>query len=286
MQRLLPRVFEVTRAHDFWHDRAGERDGGHMRVDWAAQVLTEANLTVVEEDGWTTRGKEFSSGPLGVILHHDASKAGSVPEHPTVIIDGRSDLPGPLAQFYLDRNGVWHVVASGKANHAGSGYYNGIHAGNSSLLGVEAANNGTDEPWPEGQLRSYVVGVAAILCKLGAPSLMAIGHKEWAPTRKIDPSFDMDVFRAFVKIVMLELCPEFPGVILRRNASSRGVATRWVRRQLARLGGDVTPGDVFDVETEKAVRKFRRQKGMKEEGIVDQATWAALGAPWAWGLAA
>src|SRR5262245_47719787 len=134
-----------------------------MRIDWAAQVLTEANLTVATEDGWETRGVEFTSAPLGVILHHDVSNAGDVPEHPMVILHGRpggkgqKPLRGPLAQWYLNRRGVWHVVASGKANHAGTGYYNGIHGssvlgGNGQLLGIEAANNGTTESWPEVQL--------------------------------------------------------------------------------------------------------------------------------------
>lgn len=257
-----------------------------MRIDWAAQVLREASLTVVEEDEWTTRGRELSTAPLGVILHHDASAAGAVPERPTTIIHGRSDLAGPLAQFYLSREGVWHVVASGKANHAGSGYYNGIHGGNRSLLGIEAANDGTGEPWPDEQMQAYVVGVAAILKKLGAPSLMAIGHKEWAPSRKIDPSFDMDELRARVRGEMHELFPAFPGVVQRRDTACRGTAPRWIRRQLARQIGEVTPGDTFDADTERAVRKFRKRWGMKEEGVVDAPTWLALAFPWAFGASA
>ena len=257
-----------------------------MRIDWAAPVLTEANLTVVEEEGWTTRGRDFSANPLGVILHHDASPAGRVPEHPSVVVNGRSDLAGPLSQWYLNRNGVWHVVASGKANHAGPGYFNGIHSGSSRLLGIEAANDGTGEAWPEEQVISYVKGVAAILKKLSAPSLMAFGHKEWAPRRKIDPSFDVDDFRARVRADMNEWSPRFPGVTLRRAAACRGTATRWVRRQLARHGTEATPGDTFDADTERAVQRFRKQRGMKEEGIVDEATWLALGFPWIWGAKA
>jgi hypothetical protein len=260
-----------------------------MRIDWAARVLTEANLTVVTEDGWEARGGEFTSSPLGIILHHDVSDAGDVPAHPTLIIHGRggkNPLAGPLSQWYLNRRGVWHVVASGKANHAGPGHYNGIHGGNSHLLGIEAANNGTTEPWPAEQIASYAKGVAAILCKLAAPSLMAIGHKEWAPRRKIDPSFDVDEFRARVRSEMHELSPSFPGVVQQRNIAGHGTAPRWIRRQLARLGGDVTPGDRFDVDTEKAVRKFRVQRGMKDVGIVDEPTWLALGAPWEQGARA
>jgi hypothetical protein len=260
-----------------------------MRIDWAAQVLREAKLAVVEEDGWTTRGGELLSSPLGVILHHDVSNPGDVPEHPTLIIHGRGGkkpLAGPLSQFYLNRRGVWHVVASGKANHAGDGSFNGLDRGNSSLLGIEAANSGTGEPWPREQVESYVKGVAAILTRLGAPSLMAIGHKEWAPRRKIDPSFDMNDFRARLRSAMNEVSPAFPGVAQRRISACRGTAPRWIRQQLARMGGGISVGDTFDVETEKAVMKLRKQLGMKEEGIVDKPTWRALGSPWSWGASA
>lgn len=247
-----------------------------MRLDWAAQVLKDAKLHVVEEDGWATRGTAFSRAPLGVILHHDASAAGQIPEHPSVIINGRKGLPGPLSQWYLNRNGVWHVVASGKANHAGSGYYNGLNSGNSNLLGIEAANDGAGEAWPEAQIASYVKGVAAILRQLGAPSLMAIGHKEWAPSRKIDPSFDVDDFRARVKREMSEWLTPFPGVVQQQTLACRGTAPRWIRQKLMRLGYSVTVGDTFDENTSKAVKAFREKMKLKPEAAVDQPTWVWL----------
>lgn len=250
-----------------------------MRIDWAAQVLRDAKLSVVEEDGWAARGREFTRTPLAIILHHDASAAGQIPDHPSVIIHGRSGkkpLPGPLAQWYLNRNGVWHVVASGKANHAGSGYYNGLTSGNSNTLGIEAANNGVGEPWPEAQMQSYAKGVAAILKQLGAPSLNAIGHKEWAPSRKIDPSFDMNDFRAQVKKEMSEWLTPFPGVDQKQTLACRGTAPRWIRRQLMRLGFAVTVGDTFDESTVKAVRAFREKAKMKAGDVVDREMWSAL----------
>lgn len=253
-----------------------------MRIDWAAEVLTEAKLTVVEEDGWTTRGKEFKSDLVGVLAHHDASAKGA--SDPSLIIHGDATLAGPRAQFYLARDGVWHVLASGRANHAGKGYYNGVPSGmgNYHLLGVEAANNGVGEPWPEAQMESYITGVGALLMKLGAPSLMAFGHKEYAPTRKIDPSFDMDYFRARVRWWMCEVVPVFPGFPPRKGAANRGVVTRWVRRQLAAAGCEITAGDEFDGDTEKAVKKLQKQRGLKETGIVDPITWHVLAwsRPW------
>lgn len=250
-----------------------------MRLDWAAQVLRDAKLSVVEEDGWATRGAEFSRAPLAVILHHDASAAGQIPEHPNVIIHGRGGkkpLPGPLSQWYLNRNGVWHVVASGKANHAGSGYFNGLNSGNSNTLGIEAANDGVGEAWPEVQLASYAKGVAAILKQLGAPSLMAVGHKEWAPSRKIDPSFDMDEFRVRVKKEMNEWFTPFPGVDQKQVLACRGTAPKWIRQKLLRLGYAVTVGNTFDESTAKAVKAFREKAKLKAGDAVDKEMWTML----------
>jgi hypothetical protein len=49
---------------------------------------------------------------------------------------------------------------------------------------------------------AYRRGVAAILQHLGLDSGMCAGHKEYAPGRKLDPSFDMSEFRARVKSIM------------------------------------------------------------------------------------
>lgn len=255
-----------------------------MRISWAAQVLRAAGLTVVEEAGWATRGREFATNPVGVILHHDVSAAGDIPAHPTVIINGRpatrtqKALPGPLSQWYLNRRGVWHVVAGGKANHAGPGSFNGLTSGYSTLLGVEAANTGTGEVWPEVQLDSYSRGIAAILNQLSAPSLMAIGHKEWAPTRKIDPSFDMVEFRVRIARDMNEATPRYPGVVQQRLPACHGTAPRWIRQQLNRLGYQVTVGNTFDESTARAVRAFRQRIGARDAGVVDRATWDQLAA--------
>jgi N-acetyl-anhydromuramyl-L-alanine amidase AmpD len=252
-----------------------------MRIDWAAQVLREAGLTVVEEAGWGTRGREFTTSPRGIILHHDVSSPGHIPAHPNVIINGRPASPGvkalagPLSQWYLNRRGVWHVVAAGKANHAGEGSWNGLTSGNSMLLGIEAANNGTGEVWPEVQVASYARGVAAILNQMSAPSLMALGHKEWT-RRKIDPSFDMDEFRTRVVRDMNEVTPRYPGVPQQRLPACRGTAPRWIRQQLVRLGYQVTVGDTFDESTERAVKAFRKRLGAREEGVVDTWTWDQL----------
>jgi N-acetyl-anhydromuramyl-L-alanine amidase AmpD len=74
-----------------------------------------------------------------------------------------------------------------------------------AFIGIEAENVGDgSDPWPDVQMEAYAKGVAAILCHIGASSIMAVGHKEYAlpPGRKIDPSFNMVAFRQKVAAFM------------------------------------------------------------------------------------
>ena len=111
--------------------------------------------------------------------------------------------PGPLAHLVLGRDGTYYVVAAGKANHAGIGVWNKMQdVGNSRSIGIEAENNGLSqiapsrgEPWPERQMVAYAKGVAAILGHLKLGVDRCVAHKEYAPKRKIDPSFSMWEFR-------------------------------------------------------------------------------------------
>src|SRR5690242_2079803 len=89
--------------------------------------LRSWGLTVETEPGYATRGRPFSFHPKGVLCHHTASAehSGNFGSE-RIVTQGRSDLPGPLAQFLLGRDGTVKVIALGYANHAGIG---GPHAG-------------------------------------------------------------------------------------------------------------------------------------------------------------
>lgn len=179
-----------------------------FKLVWLFTVLRGAQLPVIAEPGWETRGHGDMGDPKGVLCHHTAGPLhGDAPSLGTVI-NGRPDLAGPLSQLFLARSGTWHLVAAGKAWHAGAGapgtpweHYDG----NGHLIGIEAENTGlANDPWPAAQVDSYAKGVAAILQHLGAPVQMCLGHKEYAVGRKVDPSFDMGDFRR--KVLM-----HFPG---------------------------------------------------------------------------
>lgn len=164
----------------------------------AVEAAKRAKARVVFVDGWRTRGSS-TFNPQGVVDHHDASSTGSGDAGAlNTIIHGRSDLPGPLGNYQLGRDGTIYVVAAGRANHAGSGGWRGL-TGNSSVIGIEAANNGIGEPWPDSQMLSYRWLNYFLVQGLRKSEEMICAHKEWAPTRKPDPRGapwnDMDAYR-------------------------------------------------------------------------------------------
>ena len=156
------------------------------RALWLADTLRAAGLVVHEVDGWQTRGSS-TFYPRGVVCHHTASHAGS--DHPALgtVINGRPDLNGPLCNVLLARNGDCYIIAAGTANHAGTGGWRGL-SGNSSVLGIEAENNGVGEPWPAHQIDAYVRLCAAMCDGGGFTPDTVCYHREWAPTRKPDPA--------------------------------------------------------------------------------------------------
>jgi hypothetical protein len=168
-------------------------------LTWLADVLRDAGCTVIEEDGWRTRGRDGAFTPHGVMLHHDASPAGETSNGVNVIRNGRPGLGGPLAQLWLAYDGTWHVVAAGRANHAGEGQWRSIprDQGNGYCIGIETDHT-TDEQWTGGQRSAALAGVAALCDRLGIRTPTGLrdwlcAHKEYAAGRKVDPDpMDMD----------------------------------------------------------------------------------------------
>ncbi len=168
-------------------------------LTWLSSVLKAAGLKVQEQPGWQTRGHGDVGTIKGVLCHHTAGpKDGNMPSLNTVI-NGRSDLAGPLCNLALGRDGTYYIVAAGLAYHAGGGSWHGVTNGNHELIGIEAENTGVsnDTPWPPVQYDAYQKGCAALLQHIHASVDMCAGHKEYALPhgRKSDPDFDMNKFR-------------------------------------------------------------------------------------------
>lgn len=251
-----------------------------FKLHWLADTLRAAGLKVVEEPDWKERGRGDMGNPRGVLAHHTAGPRNGNAPSLRLVRDGRKDLAGPLSQLFLARDGTFHVLAAGRCNHAGVGRWQGVTAGNSDLIGIEAENAGDGkDPWPPEQMDAYIRGVAAILSHLGEDSVMVAGHKEFATPRgrKIDPAFDMVAFRENVGRVMRSegspepVAPAAPSrSMLRKGDRGKSVELLQVRLGI-RADGDFGPA------TERAVKAFQASKGLAADGLVGPKTWQALG---------
>jgi hypothetical protein len=253
-------------------------------LTWLAEVLEDAGLRVAEQPGWRSRGRGEMGEVKGVICHHTAGSANGIMPSLGIITNGRSDLPGPLSQLGLGRDGTYFVVAAGRCNHAGGGMWQGLSTGNSSFIGIEAENTGTaNDPWPAVQLDAYRRGVAAILKKIGANAIMCCGHKEYALPhgRKNDPSFDMVAFRTQVASIMAGTAPN-PTIIPKVDAEGRPTLRRGDRGDMVKqLQADLKlrVDGFFSAAVEAAVRQFQREHNLVPDGIVGPRSWASLELP-------
>ena len=258
-------------------------------LTWLLQVLQDAGLKVAPVDGWEDRGDGDVRTIVGVICHHTAGpRNGNMPSLNT-LLEGRSDLPGPLAQLGLGRDGTFYVIAAGRCNHAGQGSWQGMATGNSSFIGIEAENTGLsdDAPWPDVQMEAYRRGVAAILKRIGKAADFCAGHKEYAlpAGRKDDPDFDMVAFRSGVAAILagtaraaplippVEPAPQ-PGAPAARPTLRRPSTDELVTQVQAKVG--VVADGNFGAKTEAAVRAFQQAHGLVPDGIVGPKTWSAL----------
>jgi len=125
------------------------------------------------------------------MCHHTASGPSS---------DGWDDVnymcfyadAAPLTNLYLNRTGTVWVCAAGATNTNGSGVDPcGMlpdDTMNANAIGIEAANNGVGETWPEIQLDAYVALVGALCDAYDIAVEQVHGHAEYAVGRKVDPA--------------------------------------------------------------------------------------------------
>jgi hypothetical protein len=185
-------------------------------------------LAVHEHDGWRTHNRDSATGRtfgpvVGVLIHHTAGH-----NDKEICYKGRPDLPGPLCHNWLGKtDGLW-MIGQGRANHAGLVDGDVVAAlaaeksplphddyantdGNDVLYGLEIENLGDGhDPYPAEQYREAVLWATAHCRHHGWSEKSVAGHKEVQPG-KVDPSFDMDVFRADVR-KQLAVRPDTPAV--------------------------------------------------------------------------
>lgn len=180
-----------------------------LTPDQTIAALKKWGVKYKEYPGWRTRTRPGGlTDVAGVVNHHTGGGSASDSYLKFLFVDGRPEegIPGPLCNVATDVDGVVHLGAIGRANHAGSGSagtlahvhaedYRGFSAelqpgsdgtnGNPLFYGNEWIYSGTKPP-SAAQYHGALLYNAAILDAHGWTALSAIAHREWT-RRKNDP---------------------------------------------------------------------------------------------------
>lgn len=155
--------------------------------------LKAAGITVHEQAGWTTRGNGQSPAYEGFIWHHTATAQAN--QNLGVLINGRSDLSGPLCNSCGWADGSVGIIAAFPANHAGaSGGYNTSPLPKTGLFnklvwGHEIIYPGTS-PMTAAQYRTATILAKICTDIFGYSDInRAKGHAETSITGKWDPGY-------------------------------------------------------------------------------------------------
>lgn len=93
------------------------------------------------------------------------------------------------AHYVICRDGIVHQMLNDylRAWHGGVARWGGLTDINSSSIGIELDNNGT-EPFSTVQIRSLLILLDTLQHRYNIPAANFIGHGDIAPGRKVDPS--------------------------------------------------------------------------------------------------
>lgn len=93
------------------------------------------------------------------------------------------------SHYVICRDGtVYHMLNDLlRGHHAGVGKWGNVTDMNSCSIGIEIDNNG-NEPFSEAQMNSLTILLERLKKAYNIPQSNFIGHLDWAPGRKVDPS--------------------------------------------------------------------------------------------------
>lgn len=187
-------------------------------MGWIGSALEAADIEFVDHD---LPGRPYSFDHRGLVDHHHGS-TGAPAGALALVINGRSDVPGPLYNVWINNEPPYdiHHISSGRTNNAGWGdpavlaaitndlsptpipkdLSSGIKVGgNGYLVGVSMYG----PPHPAGQVEKMEQVNAAICSYKGwNPHTRLIDHKWWTQ-RKWDVTVDMGPVRTNTEELMM-----------------------------------------------------------------------------------
>lgn len=174
-----------------------------------AALLRSWGWTVVFMPGWETRGANRRQlTPDFVGCHHTAAGV----DVDRILRDGRSDVPGPLCNLAVHKNSDIVIVAAGPANHFGVATVDSSDAWGIETTGPIPITGTGKAAFPN--YRAFLALCVALRVVHDWPSSRFRAHKEVAVPygRKINPTFNMDVFRTEGNVIVVRRIGEDTGV--------------------------------------------------------------------------
>jgi len=122
--------------------------------------------------------------PSYVIIHHTAQN--SCEQTLRTFTLSRTQVS---SHYVICRDGtVYHMLNDLlRGHHAGAGKWGKLTDMNSCSIGIEIDNNG-NEPFSDKQMNSLLLLLGRLKRTFNIPQPNFIGHLDWAPGRKVDPS--------------------------------------------------------------------------------------------------
>lgn len=237
--------------------------------------LRAAGIVVHEWPGWEARGNGQAAAYEGALVHHTATGFGNALPGTGVgnlLVNGRSDLAGPLCNYAGNEDGTLTVIAAHPANHAGAS--GGRSMGplpvtslfNKRVLGLEIVYPGT-VPMRTAQYRAALAWSRIATDVSGYGDIQrARAHAETSITGKWDPgdatgrTINMAAFRAAttvqpedptVKHLILARQKDGPAVWVGDGVNRRHVADETelagLQYWIGQKGGDPTIREFADL---------------------------------------
>jgi len=140
---------------------------------------------IVGEKQWIASPNFGVRKPNYVMIHHTAQN--SLDQTIKTFHNEQAEVS---SHYVISRDGevVQMVNDYFRAHHAGAGKWGNDTDLNSSSIGIELDNNGTTDPWPQEQINALLALLDYLKTTYNIPQKNFIGHMDYAPKRKIDPS--------------------------------------------------------------------------------------------------
>ena len=186
------------------------------------------------------------------------------------------------SHYFIDESGkvLQLVPEARRAWHAGASRWKGESDLNSSSIGIEIVNPGHDgglPPFPAAQIEAVIELCRDIAERRAIAPERILAHSDIAPGRKIDPgeNFPWDRLSAAGVGLWTEPAPIVDGLTF--GPGSRGPDVSNLRRDLARYGYDIAPGDDYDAATSTVVAAFQLHfRPARVDGLADFSTRETL----------